>query len=168
MCVKPLGHGLVQFQLAQVSHSIRNWNGIDNFNSFSLYHILCSVIDCSDPGTPPNSERRLTATTFGSKVTYTCLSGHTLRGISERTCLANGRWSNSPPQCVPSDCGEPEPLTNGNVDYSSSSIGSTAVYRCNQGYRFRGTNSAICQSNGKWSGTVRECVCESNEKRKQL
>ena len=118
------------------------------------------VVDCSDPGTPPNGERTLSATTFGSKVTYTCQRGFTPQGTLERTCLATGRWSNSLPRCVPSDCGEPASLTNGHVDFSSTSIGSTAVYRCSEGYRLRGSSSSICQSSGQWSGSLRECVCE--------
>ncbi len=33
--------------------------------------------------------------------TYACISGYTLVGTSQTTCQANGLWSGTPPECVP-------------------------------------------------------------------
>ena len=74
--------------------------------------ILCSVhglllilqlsspaTDCGDPGTPTNSQRSLSSTTYNSVVTYTCDVGYTLQGSNSRTCQSDGQWSESVPQC---------------------------------------------------------------------
>ena len=56
-------------------------------------------VDCSDPGTPTNSQRTLSSTTYNSVVTYTCDVGYTLQGSNSRVCQSNGQWSGSVPQC---------------------------------------------------------------------
>ena len=63
------------------------------------YLFSTAVVDCGDPGTPTNGRRNLSSTTYNSVVNYTCDVGYTLQGSNSRTCLANGNWSGSVPQC---------------------------------------------------------------------
>ena len=72
------------------------------YNQFLLlFHIMPapSDIDCGDPGTPKNGQRRPFSTVYTSEVLYHCSLGYTLQGSDRRTCLSNGQWSGNLPQC---------------------------------------------------------------------
>ena len=53
------------------------------------------------------------------------------------------------------DCGDLSDIPDGEVDYTSSTVGSTATYTCNTGFELVGQRS--CQSSGIWEGTVPSC-----------
>ena len=38
--------------------------------------------------------------TYGSSVTYSCISGYNIVGTPYQTCTVNGNWSDNPPQCI--------------------------------------------------------------------
>ena len=57
----------------------------------------------------------------------------------------------------PIDCGGLQDIPNGEVDYTSSAVGSTATYTCNTGFELVGQRSRSCQSSGSWGGTVPSC-----------
>ena len=71
--------------------------------SASFPHITypAAVVDCGTPpaahvnGNPPV----YTSTTFGSTATYTCKPGYMRIGDRTITCLANGQWNASAPDC---------------------------------------------------------------------
>ena len=65
----------------------------------TVCYVRHTDIDCGDPGTPTNSQRSLSSTTYNSVVTYTCDVGYTLLGSNSRTCQSDGQWSGSVPQC---------------------------------------------------------------------
>lgn len=56
------------------------------------------------------------------------------------------------------DCGGLSDIPNGEVDYTSSTVGSTATYTCNTGFELVGEMSRSCLANGEWSGTTPMCV----------
>ena len=116
------------------------------------------VVDCDDPGSPSNGDRRLVSTTFRSQVQYECRRGYRLEGASERTCQSNGQWSGNLPSCVLIDCGDPGEPQNGRVSLSSgTTLGSRATFVCNTGYESSSSRSRVCQSDGSWSGSVATC-----------
>lgn len=49
---------------------------------------------------PQNGLVFYSGTTFGLLVTYSCSVGYQLIGVSERTCLASGQWSDAAPACT--------------------------------------------------------------------
>ena len=57
------------------------------------------VINCGDPGLPPNAARIFSQTTFNSIVMYTCNTNYMLSGEAMRICQADGTWSGSLPTC---------------------------------------------------------------------
>ena len=73
------------------------------YNQFLLlFHIMpaTSDIDCGDPGTPANGDRRPFSIVYTSEVLYYCSLGYTLQGSDRRTsCQSNGVWSGHLPQC---------------------------------------------------------------------
>ena len=124
----------------------------------TLYTVFLSVVDCRDPGTPENSQRELTTTTYNSIVSYRCIMGYVLRGVSERSCEANGRWSQSPPSCVPVDCEDPGSPQNSVRSLSATTLGNKVVYKCVEGYRLVGESMRECLKTGRWSHSLPSCV----------
>ena len=63
-----------------------------------------AAVSCGDaPPAPANGSRIGSGNTFGSTVTYTCNHGYSPSAQGPNkitlTCMANGRWSGSTPQC---------------------------------------------------------------------
>lgn len=121
-------------------------------------------------------------TYLGSEVTYSCANTHRLNGITKRTCLESGQWSDSAPKCEEIRCTEPvlaahsilsvtgndrmygRTLIRSHQDSSSSiqtyKVGALAKYRCERGYKIVGEPLITCEENGAWGGNVPECVCK--------
>lgn len=54
---------------------------------------------CGDPGVPVHGIRLGEEFTVGSAVRFSCEPGYTLKGSPERTCLNNGTWLGTQPEC---------------------------------------------------------------------
>lgn len=65
-----------------------------------MYIIVCTGVDCGDPGEPDNSVRVLSSTTLNSIVKYKCKQGFRMAGSTYRVCQANGKWTGVPVQCI--------------------------------------------------------------------
>ena len=125
---------------------------------------VCRVINCSDPGTPNNGSRILGGTGLLLTVEYSCDEGHILVGSSIRECLRNETWSGDIPECELVDCGSPEiPNPAGVVFSSNTTVGSTVIYTCLEGYDLVGEAERVCLNNGTWSGRVPSCVITVND-----
>ena len=68
--------------------------------TLSLIIIITAVVDCGPLGDPENGMVSASITTYNSMATYSCNTGYTLTGNVSRTCLANGLWSGSEPNCT--------------------------------------------------------------------
>lgn len=119
----------------------------------------CLPIDCGNPGKPLFGRRELNSTTYQSIVNYSCVnSSYQLVGLTTRRCLANGSWSDNLPSCVLVNCGSPELIPLGRVNFSNTTVGSIATYDCHEGHRLAGIAEQTCLHNGTWSGFVPTCV----------
>ena len=49
-------------------------------------------------------------------------------------------------------------VSGGGVCYSGDSVGSVAIYFCDDGYSLEGDTTRECLSSGLWNGTTPECV----------
>ena len=57
-------------------------------------------VSCGQPDIPSNSSVDTSAgTRFGDVARYSCDTGYTVSGPTERTCQANREWSGSVPTC---------------------------------------------------------------------
>ncbi|XP_066557144.1 inactive serine protease PAMR1 isoform X2 [Amia ocellicauda] len=121
---------------------------------------------CEDLGKPLNGNYLLV---YGPgdvliAVQYFCNTSYTLRGISQLTCLPNGTWSGTKPQCVKvpqkTKCSEPVRLSNGYYHLTPGSGDSpdTVEFFCNNSYALSGNAKRSCQQDGKWSGKQPYCV----------
>ena len=65
---------------------------------------MCIVVNCSDPGIPPNSIRQSKIEygnfTFGTVVFYDCNPGYYLFGSPVLTCQPTGQWDKPLPECI--------------------------------------------------------------------
>ena len=56
------------------------------------------------------------------------------------------------------DCGDPSAPGNGTVTASTTTVGSTAVYACLDGFQLMGAASVECSSTGDWSDYPPKCM----------
>ncbi|XP_022100203.1 sushi, von Willebrand factor type A, EGF and pentraxin domain-containing protein 1-like isoform X2 [Acanthaster planci] len=111
---------------------------------------ICEMVICGQPARPVNG--RFTGYNFLYRgiASYSCNQGYILNGTSVITCLATGRWSGTPPQCLPVDCGPPPVVINTTQTTNSTLFGSLAHYTCQEGYRLDGNPTVRCQWDGTW------------------
>ena len=77
-----------------------HWYEMNACLEFCLINKL-SVVDCGELMAPENGTVSTSPdTTFTSTATYSCNDGYTLEGVTTRTCLASGSWSDCVPTCT--------------------------------------------------------------------
>ncbi|TKS81784.1 CUB and sushi domain-containing protein 3 [Collichthys lucidus] len=125
----------------------------------------CRVVNCTDPGIPPNSIRESKIEhgnfTFGSVVFYDCNPGYYLFGSSVLTCQPVGHWDKPLPECMEVDCGNPGAPPYGVMSGEKFTFGSTVRYSCSGDRQLIGDSSLTCQLNGHWSGPLPHCSGDS-------
>ena len=59
------------------------------------------IVDCGDPGLPPNSDRQGDRFLFTDMVQYACNDGYYQSGGDNNlTCLNTGQWDGALPNCT--------------------------------------------------------------------
>ncbi|KAK2153589.1 hypothetical protein NP493_2290g00000, partial [Ridgeia piscesae] len=124
----------------------------------------CTEVRCPSPKQPFFTEVDVTASSYVYKttVTYSCLTGFDLiAGDTERTCLANRRWSGVKPLCRIVSCGSLAPVAHALYDVPEETTYMTNItYDCEEGYK-RGVGgdwTRTCLENKQWSGTPPVCL----------
>ncbi|XP_036397589.1 CUB and sushi domain-containing protein 1-like [Megalops cyprinoides] len=130
----------------------------DHTSGHKGFRIRYSASYCSPPSPPANgSIHSLTGTKLGSTMRFSCDQGYLLIGQSTATCTRTPQglyqWSAPVPLCQVVSCGIPMPPANGTVLGRDYTLGSTAIFQCNSGFRTSdGHAQAItCQEPGRWS-----------------
>ena len=79
------------------------YNAVMTSSRCNILHdvfLILTAVDCSNLTDPANGSVNHTAgTTFKQTATYSCNTGYSLVGNSNRTCQATGNWSGSAPTC---------------------------------------------------------------------
>ena len=50
------------------------------------------------------------------------------------------------------------PIPSGVVCYNRTTVGSEAVYICDEGFHQNGAATRVCQSDGVWNGSIPQCL----------
>ncbi|CAI8024315.1 Sushi, von Willebrand factor type A, EGF and pentraxin domain-containing protein 1 [Geodia barretti] len=136
---------------------------------------------CRAPSSPVNgSIEEYRSTEEGAEIQFHCHDGYTPNGWMSSQCL-NSSWSPHPMDLVCVLTPPPKPqnkncslrdlspslveenrvcgsVSGGGVCYSGDSVGSVAVYFCDDGYSIEGDTTRECLSSGLWNGTTPQCV----------
>ena len=76
-----------------------------NHQYFFVCHVVClcfyllALVNCEDPGSPSNGQKRGSRYWTGESVSFLCDPGYHLTGPATRMCLPSGNWSGIQPSC---------------------------------------------------------------------
>uniref|UniRef100_A0A8C2WMG0 CUB and Sushi multiple domains 2 n=1 Tax=Cyclopterus lumpus TaxID=8103 RepID=A0A8C2WMG0_CYCLU len=113
---------------------------------------------CGDPGIPVHGIRLGEEFTVGTMVRFSCEPGYVLKGSPERTCLINGTWLGTQPECHVISCGNPGTPRNAQIlIHDGLTFSRSITYACRDGYYSTGLLSRHCTVNGSWTGNMPEC-----------
>ncbi|XP_053385390.1 uncharacterized protein LOC123539332 isoform X2 [Mercenaria mercenaria] len=112
----------------------------------------CEIRDCGIPSDIKNGYiDDLENTTVNSTFTVKCDEGYIKVGVETVTCDMNGTWRELP-NCRPVSCGIPQVLDNETVIVNNvTTFGTTANFRCIEGFSLTSASFATCLSNGSWT-----------------
>ena len=129
----------------------------------------CEMVTCGPAPVIPHATTIVRRTTLGSRASYVCNRGYVLTGSPYVECKPNRTWSYMDrPTCLPVDCGSPPaPVSPSTlVRYNTTVFKDTAVYYCQNGFRFEessrdeaGSILVMCGENGTWNITGSGPVC---------
>uniref|UniRef100_G1P212 MBL associated serine protease 2 n=1 Tax=Myotis lucifugus TaxID=59463 RepID=G1P212_MYOLU len=140
-------------------------------------HYTSTAQPCPDPVAPPHGHIAPVQATYILKDSfsvvcaagYELLRGHLPLRSFTAVCQKDGSWDQPMPECSIVECGPPDDLPNGRVEYLSGSEVTTykAViqYRCNEIFYTMagGDGKYVCEADGFWTSSKGEKslpVCE--------
>ncbi|XP_035673047.1 E-selectin-like [Branchiostoma floridae] len=98
------------------------------------------------------------ATSYLTRVTFTCNRGYERNGASYASCQADGTWSNAVPTCT-QQCPTLKAPENGTLSPPGPhSYNDVITLTCNPGYARNGAAYTMCQTDGTWSNAVPTCT----------
>lgn len=103
--VDNLGRKLNALLVTEPQQSVMCVNQSNYTGDHLKYMSLCILFspskatDCGPLDNPKNGNVTLSDTIFRAEAVYACNEGHSLVGNNTRTCLTNGNWSGSEPEC---------------------------------------------------------------------
>ncbi|XP_033223467.1 locomotion-related protein Hikaru genki [Belonocnema kinseyi] len=123
----------------------------------------CEAIICP-PIEPTNPKLQLLEhnSSFGGRVSFTCMWGSRLSGSQSIQCDGDGVWSDTVPKCIEITCPPPVVPRSGRIiehvntsskkkGKSRNKVGSLVRFACLPGHQLLGEASIICTENGTWS-----------------
>nr|XP_046184667.1 sushi, von Willebrand factor type A, EGF and pentraxin domain-containing protein 1-like isoform X3 [Oncorhynchus gorbuscha] len=126
-----------------------SWNGVFPY---------CRALSCGRPSVPENAVMMGTNFTFGSKVTFSCVTGFVPGDPYDMWCQGSLKWSRAPPACQRVTCGDPPRVDNSDVTLKGTTYLSTVLYTCAEGYRLQGSEEVVCEASGEWSSPAPLCA----------
>uniref|UniRef100_A0AAZ3PCB1 Sushi, von Willebrand factor type A, EGF and pentraxin domain-containing protein 1 n=1 Tax=Oncorhynchus tshawytscha TaxID=74940 RepID=A0AAZ3PCB1_ONCTS len=118
----------------------------------------CRALSCGRPSVPENAVMMGTNFTFGSKVTFSCVTGFVPGDPFDMRCQGSLKWSRAPPACQRVTCGDPPRVDNSDVTLKGTTYLSTVLYTCAEGYRLQGSEEVVCEASGEWSSPAPLCA----------
>ena len=134
--------------------------------AFCIIILLYYITAVEDYGQPMPSSITLTSTTPASGACSTINipqdaieEGREMFSVTvtagARAQVVDGRGTAQ--VLIVDGCGSLPPPENGNVDASTTTVGSVATYSCSNGFLISGDSQRNCQMDGFWSGSAPTC-----------
>jgi len=130
---------------------------------------VCNIVNCKLPASNNNQYLKLTSNnsawemtdeqtfTFGTVLNIQCNKWYeTTDGSSNRTCLENGTWGLSLPQCVKTTCNDSTDASHASVDnYPELGVGESGNVSYNSTYFYitEGSPEVTCTEKKKYTWT---------------
>ena len=115
------------------------------------------IIDCGHLTTPDNGIINDNDSQYGAIAQYRCETGYELIGNEYLTCLGNGSWNGSTPECNILICDDPGIPDNGERTGELFTYQSVVSYSCDSGYELIGDTTIVCETDGLWNASVPTC-----------
>lgn len=64
------------------------------------------------------------------------------------------------PKCTNRGSSDSSSFSEGVICYNGSTVESTAIYICDDGFVLVGNEARVCQIDGNWNGSIPQCVSE--------
>ncbi|CAH1783116.1 unnamed protein product, partial [Owenia fusiformis] len=109
---------------------------------------------------PENGAVSNTDNTCGNSVVYTCDQCYTLSDptAASRACTPTGWVPQNQPTCRRVTCEDLTSPANGEIIEENRDCQGRARFRCSSGYRISGSDTLICQPNGRWNAPRPACA----------
>ena len=88
---------------------------------------FCDIVNCEDPGIPPNSIRIGNSFSYTSGLIFSCDSGYALLGSSMIVCLSDGVWSDDNPWCINTEIQTTSVGSQSNVTSTSNALAQSST-----------------------------------------
>ncbi|XP_076155245.1 complement factor B-like [Alosa pseudoharengus] len=147
---------------------------------FTLIRVSCLMLgatadsDCSEDNLPIEGGHYTLSkgVKVGSVLVYNCPSGY-YSPVRSRRCLGNRKWDPLPKrsrptrpglQCKLVRCPHPLGFQHGSVSPLQDKyyVNDTTTYECFSDYKLSGSETRVCNANGKWSGSTPICSRNSD------
>ncbi|XP_065196043.1 E-selectin-like [Sycon ciliatum] len=132
--------------------------GDNSFQHLSQCMTTCEGGNACDQSPDPGPCKQMTERFYYDSSENTCKSfqyggcfGNENNFASKKSCENT---------CRGVKCPAPASIVNGAVSVADRSVGSTAAFTCDEGYRLRGEAQTQCQQTGNWSNAVPACVAQ--------
>ncbi|XP_026566993.1 beta-2-glycoprotein 1 isoform X1 [Pseudonaja textilis] len=112
---------------------------------------------CPHPGILDNGKIVFTNMNYLSVLNFSCNTGFILEGPTSIQCQADGKWSESPPECRSVICPPPPVSEFGVLSYHKIEAREVFVFQdrirfsCLLPYAMFGSETATCQADGSWT-----------------
>nr|CAH0104989.1 unnamed protein product [Daphnia galeata] len=122
----------------------------------------CQVVECAELLPPLNGRIKESGSNHfvGDVVKFSCNRNFQLLGQSEISCMENGTWSFSAPQCQ-MFCSNPTSPASGYKivpQKANYEVGANIQVLCDSGLKLQGRKWLTCQQDGSWSASIGICM----------
>ncbi|CAK8684025.1 unnamed protein product [Clavelina lepadiformis] len=123
----------------------------------------CIGVVCAPLDAPANGQLSPVKNSYNvrDRITFECIDGYVLNGLSGVVCEDTGFWSDPVPTCDEvTRCSPPDfDLTTGSFSPSQRyyAVGAFVSFFCIDFYFLRGAPRVMCQSDGRWSDEIPAC-----------
>ncbi|RZF32333.1 hypothetical protein LSTR_LSTR001797 [Laodelphax striatellus] len=135
-------------------------------SSWSETSPTCQVESCPSVTRPHHAHMWLVVSS-SFHMEFECDRGYVLEGPALITCLDNGEWDSTSPNCLPVKCSLPERIGNFVPTLGLANnyqFGSEVQYTCAEGYKLDDESlttvlTAVCNSSGHWDHNLHSAQC---------